>query len=387
MLWIYRFLNGYLTVAFFGEYPERILNLCAKNGITLWGSHYIKQKILCKISVRDFKRLPQIIKKSGMRVHIYKKTGFPFIAARYKKRCGFRVGIILFFVFLKLMSGFVWVIDVKGNKNISANEIIAACNQLGIYEGVSKGKIDSKNQAQQLLLNMEGLSWASLNIEGCKLTVNVSEVKNTGDGDAPSNLKATKDAIIRHIDITSGNCVVGVGDTVKRGDLLVSGIIEASDGTRFVASKGSVLAETRRAFTLSAKFSQSINVKTGEKSVKSVFKIFGIEIPLYLGKETQPYKSNLKEKRFTLFGNSLPICKYTKSFEFLKTKTVSYTEIELKAQLKEKLKQKLLNKKIDNYTLLKEEYTISDDKVILKAEISAIEDITNSEKLIINVGK
>ena len=47
------------------------------------------------------------------------------------------------------------------------------------------------------------------------------------------------------MDITSGTSVVSVGQAVKKGDLLVSGIIETADVTRFVNSRGKVYAKIK----------------------------------------------------------------------------------------------------------------------------------------------
>ena len=67
---------------------------------------------------------------------------------------------------------------------------------------------------------------------------------------------ATADGIIKKMDIVSGNSVVKVGQAVKKGDLLVSGIIETVDGTRFVKSKGTVLATSEKEITLRENFKQ-----------------------------------------------------------------------------------------------------------------------------------
>ena len=47
------------------------------------------------------------------------------------------------------------------------------CSDMGIEIGTKKSKINPKQQRQVLLLKAEELSWASLNIEGSKLTINV----------------------------------------------------------------------------------------------------------------------------------------------------------------------------------------------------------------------
>ena len=100
MLWLYRFAVGFIEAEFSGDVAEVILNICAKNGISLWNIKRKGEKIRCCITVRDFKALPRIAKNSGIRVHILKRLGLPFFINRYKKRFGIPVGAVIFFCFL-----------------------------------------------------------------------------------------------------------------------------------------------------------------------------------------------------------------------------------------------------------------------------------------------
>lgn len=86
MLWIYRFICGFLTVEVSGDIAENILNICAKNGIPLWGIKRTGKKLCCRMTIKSFKLIPKVRKNSGIRIHILKKYGIPFIAARYKKK-------------------------------------------------------------------------------------------------------------------------------------------------------------------------------------------------------------------------------------------------------------------------------------------------------------
>ena len=70
MLYFYRFFCGFLELEFSGIYPEKILNLCVVNRITVWNTRFLKQKIILNITVRDFKRLPKLLKKGGVKLHI-----------------------------------------------------------------------------------------------------------------------------------------------------------------------------------------------------------------------------------------------------------------------------------------------------------------------------
>ena len=89
----------------------------------------------------------------------------------------------------------------------------------------------------------------------------------------PTNLKAAADGIIKRIDVTSGNCIVKVGDTVAKGDILVSGMEERADGTKFVHSAGRVTAVIEREVTVTAKCNAENRRFNGtEKNQKGCFR-------------------------------------------------------------------------------------------------------------------
>lgn len=385
MLYLYRFFCGILEVEFFGIYPEKIINLCAKNRIAVWNVHYGNNKIRLFITVKDFKRLPKILKRSGLRLHILNKTGFPFFINRYKRRFGIFAGIVIFFAVLQFMSGFIWIIEVEGNKTVTDREILAICKDLGIKIGVKRNSIDSKNTPQDLLLKTDKLSWGSFNIEGCKLTVNVTEiVPKTEDNTIATNLKAAKDGIIEKIDVTSGNPVVKVGDIVKKGDLLVSGITETMRDTKFVHSIGTVTAKTEETITLFEPFIKKTETLTGKTAKRRVLEIFGIKIPLYIGKEKGNFKTETDCKNLKLLSQNIPIKIYTKKFIFIKKENEKRDYDKLCNQLVNELE---LQSQKENFSVKTKDLTQNEEGVTLTAIVSKTEDITYSENLIFTIGK
>lgn len=385
MLYLYRFFCGILEVEFFGIYPEKIINLCANNRIAVWNVHYGNNKIRLFITVKDFKRLPKILKRSGLRLHILNKKGFPFFINRYKRRFGIFTGIVIFFAVLQFMSGFIWIIEVEGNKTVTDREILAICKDLGIKTGVKRKSIDTKNTPQDLLLKMDKLSWGSFNIEGCKLTVNVTEiVPKTEDNTVATNLKAAKDGIIEKIDVTSGNPVVKVGDIVKKGDLLVSGITETMSETKFVHSIGTVTAKTEETITVFEPFITRTETLTGKTAKRRVLEIFGIKIPLYIGKEKGNFKTEVDCKNLKLLSQNIPIKIYTKKFIFVKKEKYTRDYNELCEQLRERLEKE---SKTKNFNVKSKDFTQNEKGVTLTAVITKTEDITYSENLIFTIGK
>ena len=387
MLWLYRFIIGFLEVEFSGDIAEVILNICAKNGISLWNSRRKGQKIRGYITVRDFKTLPNKAKKSGLRVHILKKRGLPFIINRYKNRFGIPVGAALFFSFLYIMSCFIWSIQVDGNKGTSESVILEACEKIGIKEGTLKSKIKPQIAKQELLLEVKNLAWASVNIEGSKATVNITEAKDKGeDKSTPTNLIASADGKITKIDITSGNCVVKAGDTVAKGELLVSGVIERANSTSFVHSAGMITAETEREIEVKACYTRTVSRKTGVTKKRSVLYFFGIKIPLYLGGVNGSYEFRYDIKEICLLGEKLPIRLYTKYYEMTEEKEITITKDELLKELEELLKETANKEKIYDFEVKNRKFEEFDGGISLKAVISAEENIAKPEILLFNTG-
>ncbi len=380
MLFLYRFFCGVLKVEFHGIYPEKVLNLCARNGINVWSARYKKQKIHCKMIARDFLRLRRILRKSGIRVHILEKRGFPFFIKKYNKRLGIFVGLIMFFSFLQIMSGYIWIIDVVGNETVKENEIIYACGEIGIKQGIRKSKISPKADAQELLLKNDKLAWASLNIEGCRLTVNVTEItEKTADTAVATNLIATADGVIKHIDVKSGNCIVKVGDVVKKGDVLVSGIIENLSETKFVRSQGEIIAQTETEITLKENFVKKEALPNGKVKNKRIFEFFTLKIPLYLGTEKGLFETKDSVWQLKLFGQSLPVKIYTKKFIFETEHTVRISPKKAEERLKKRLKEYTGSVKTQQITRTKE-------YAQLYAMIVDSKNIAKSENLIFSIG-
>ena len=379
----FRLLSGVLRVRFYGEFKEKILSLCAQNGISLRSSKLMEKGIECEMSVSNFRNLRELCRGKGIRVHIIEKKGVPFLLKRYNRRLGIAVGTVIFFVGLILMSQYIWVIDIDGNQKVSDEKIRAACEEIGVVTGIRKNSIYPKAVREELMLKLDGVAWSSLNIEGCRLTVNISESAPETESKTYSNLKAESDGVIEKIDVISGTVVVSVGQAVKKGDLLVSGIVETADGTSFVNAKGSVTARSQKYVTVSQDFVQEYREPNGQIKKKRVMELFGVKIPLFLGGEKGDYSCNGKAWVLELFGKDLPIKFYEKTYSFENVKTQRFTLEELNKRLENELLE-LCQK--DGFTVLEKETTPNETKLTLKALVETKENIAKKEKILINSG-
>ncbi len=386
MIWLWRFIIGYIIIEIAGENCEQILNRAAANNINFWNLKYKKGKIYGCISPKNFLKLYTLRHGLNCKIKVIKKRGYVFYIKKYKKRFGFIFGFIFFITILFFLSNFVWIINVEGNYTIPTQQIIKSCKKIGIYEGISKEKVKNKYDAQRLQLIQDGIAWCSLNVEGCVLTVNLSEatVSDKDSRQFPSNIKASIAGKIKKIDITSGNTVVKIDDTVAKGDLLVSGIIENISSTHFVHSDGIIIAETKRTFSAEGKYTQTVKKKVGETINRYTIDIFNIKIPLYLGNIKEKHSYKFKINNLTIFDKRIPIKIICEQYDVLQNIPVEFN----KTQLEKMLYNDILNQ-VENFDFIstkeeKREVVATDIGILLKITYICEENIAVQDKILLS---
>ncbi len=386
MIWLWRFLFGFLTIKIYGENGERLLNKATSSGIHIWNLSYKKGSITGNVSIKNFIKLRYAKRGIKCRIKIADKKGLVFYLQKYKNRIGFIVGIILFIGVLVTLSNFIWIINVDGNTKIQNTEIINSLKKIGIYEGIPKDKINNKYDAQKLLLQQKGIAWCSLNVEGSVLTVNLSEtaVSDKKERETPSNLKAAFDGKIKKIDVASGNTVVKVGDTVSKGDLLVSGIIQNLSSTLFVHSSGDIIADTKRTFSAEGTFVQSKNEPYGNIVKRYTLSFFNAKIPLYLGstKGEYSYKNNIKD--LMLWGKKTPIKIACETYDMTQKNTVTYDKQKLEEILYSEIQNQVKEFNFISATEGEKEIIYTDKGMLLKIEYFCEENIAVQDKILLD---
>ena len=325
------FLFGYVKIEISGKDIEKLLNITAKRKIRISNLHYANLKVTGNIAPSDFPKLKGLRKDLEVRIKILKKSGIIFKIKPHLGRVGFIAGFFMFLIILKSLSLFVWGIDIKGNKTVDKNEILSVANSLGIKNGCLQSSLDSKTLADKILLKIPKLTWSSVNIEGCYVTINVSEAENTEEyrQKPPSNLIASSDGVIKKIKTVSGETVVSIGDSVAKGDVLVSGIIEMKGSRAFVNSSGQIYAETIKTYKRSENFKVEVYKPKTRKTRKGITFLW-FKIPLYLGTVKEPYRVKYKENRIKFLGKDMPVTVNTADFTILEKKKVTYKKDVLK---------------------------------------------------------
>ena len=285
-----------------------ILDLLTARNIPFHGQKNEEETFFVLLYPPHYKEYVRLRGKRRYRNEKRKRLGFLKLAERYRKRTGLAVGFFLALSLLILSSLFVWDITVEGTERISEQIILNALESRGLRLGAFVPSIDTEDAEEFLILDVDGLSFVSINCRGTVVQVEIRErEKNTEivDTQTPSNLIASADGQIEALRVTGGLITVKLGQTVKKGDLLVSGIIDsAALGYRLVRARGEVLARTTLSYRVEIPFETTEKVYTGKFFSQKSVKIFSKTIKLFRKDSicTSSCDKIESEKRIYLFG-------------------------------------------------------------------------------------
>lgn len=284
-----RFLCGSVRFSARGQFPERFINLAMRNNAALWDIKRDEEGFSACVIANRYKLLRSAAKRTGTKIRLLSKRGLPFFLLPYRHRAGFVLGFICFCLTIWTLSNFVWVVEFPDTDEELGVKLQAAAYDAGIHPGRLRRTLDGEALSNILEANVEDISWASVNIFGSRLSVDIREYETFPEKislDEPCNLVASKGGVIVDINPQMGFVEVKKGDAVVPGDLLISGVTDDAMGSvTLVHAMGTVKAQTDYRFTETVPFEQTEPLTTGRSITVRRLSLFGMEIPLYIGKE------------------------------------------------------------------------------------------------------
>ena len=389
---IINYILGYLTINVEGYFIERFINMCRNKNILLWN---IKRKnssfIICKIGIKEFKKIRDIAKKTKCKITITSKKGIPFIFEKYKKRKIFLLMMCIIGGLLFVLSQFVWNIEVKiTGDTLNEDEIINSLNENGLYIGEKKSSIDVKEIINNVRLKREDISWIGIEIKGTNAIVEVVEAEEKPevvDENDYCSIVSDKPGKILKVIANNGTAMVKPGDIVKEGSLLIAGWIEGKyTGTRFVRADGKIDALIWYTETASVKLNEKKIEKTGNTEKKYALNINNFRINLYKKLSNfEKYDTIYTAKKIKIFSNFYIPVELIECNNFeIKEENVNYSEEEAKAEAKKRAEEKLNDKVKDkeNIRNVTVNYTVEEDEVKAEVTYEVFENIGTNEKIV-----
>ena len=288
---LFHYFQGYLILEVSGYEKERFINLCKNREIEIIQIFATETAWYCKIKYKDFFSMKDLIKKTGCRCKICKKTGLVFELCKLKKRKGLIIGIIIFFLLLFQCSERVWNIRVEGGFLHTKEQILRVMKQeLGVYGGVPAKLVDCFEIEKRLRLDYNDIGWISVERNGCRICVSLNESvmpENIPVQKEPCHIIAARDGVVRKLEVRAGIPKVKIGDEVKKGDILIEGVVPVTGDygevirNRTVPAAGIVHLESD--FSYNARISRTIEKKNYKQQRTGIeFFCFGKKIFSYI---------------------------------------------------------------------------------------------------------
>ena len=225
------------------------------------------------------------------------------------RRPGILSGLLLALALVIASRFFLWEVRVTESDGLPAEAVTTALEQAGLEPGTFLPRLDVAAAELRLRQAEEHIGYAAVNRHGTVVTVQLRAVKEAQPraATAPADLVAACDGVVRQVLVFAGECLVGEGDAVRRGQVLVRGIYTAGEEkapVRQTRAAGVVVAETVKKERIEVPFSYTMRQHTGKKQTRARLLFFNKQLKLF--KNTGNYGQDCDiietENRLTLGG-------------------------------------------------------------------------------------
>lgn len=380
---------GYVKFEAEGVDCARLVSRAANRGIVVTDVRVDGIRMTGNVSCRRYKELGGQAVRLGIRIRIKKKVGLVFLLRRNRARAGLAAGTVLAFLMIALLGTFVWGIEVKGVKKLPEDAVLAAAKASGLMVGRPSTTYNARRIEADMLPLLEDVAWVSVNIQGCRAVIVVSEripePEMFHDDDEPVNVVAKRGGVIRRTVVSDGMFVKEIGKSVAAGDLLVSGVIE-DEYMRLTLkhARAKIFAETDHEITAEFPLKQILSSRGEKTGCAYLLTFFGREIPVPFGpRAKEPYYLSTETTDLFFFQTKLPISLTKYTFFAVKQKYVTYNERQAEDGAMELLEKKEARELADAEILSRELFGgLSGEAYVLRAEYTCVMDIAEEEPIL-----
>ena len=355
---LFNYLSGFINITVEGFFVERFINNCINNKIFLWAIKRSNSTLLTtNVSIREFKKIRTIAKKTKCKVNINSKKGLPIILHRYRKRKLLLFLLIPIIFIVLITSTYVWNIEIYGLEKIEKSEILNQLEEEGIDIGKRKGSIDAKTVINNIRLKRDDISWMSIDMKGTNIIVTIVEAEKKPEiinENEYCDIVANQKGIITKITADTGTAIAKVGDIVEKGDVLIGGYMEGKyTGIRYVHAKGNVEARVWHTKRLESEITREITEETGITKNRYSINFNNFKINLYKSLPNfENYDTINETNKIKIFNNFyLPIQINKITYVEQKKTKVTYGKEELKEILIEELEMQFAEEDINNFEI------------------------------------
>ncbi|MGE6488388.1 sporulation protein YqfD [Paenisporosarcina sp. NPDC076898] len=193
---------------------------------------------------KDIPKVRKIRKKYRISIHFSR----PDHSSVLQFHWSVLAGLFGFILVPYICSLFLWQISIEDESDERQVKLEQELHELNVIERKSlKSLVPDSEIRQVILANNHDLSWIHIKRIGAKMHITSVPapviIRDQVDETAPSNLVALRKGVITHYDLRSGERLIPLHETVKKGDMLVTGILKQGNKNLIVGAEGQVFAD------------------------------------------------------------------------------------------------------------------------------------------------
>ena len=207
---------------------ERFFNLCRNHNLNLYHFQSTDSHNLFHMYLPHYLRIRPVARKLHIFPKVIQRKGLPFLLTSWNRKRLYCLSLFIGLFTVLLASFRIWNIDISGCKYHTKEAILEFLRDNSICSGTRYYFIDYQQIEDMIRLAYDDISWVSVERKGTNLYIKIQETSSYQANTLmhePSHLIASGDGIIDSIITRTGIPYVKAGDIVKKGDILISGII------------------------------------------------------------------------------------------------------------------------------------------------------------------
>jgi similar to stage IV sporulation protein len=298
------------------------------------------------------------LRKTSTKANVINKRGLPFYFPFIKKRIIFFMGVLACLFTLNYVTGYVWAIEYVGNMQISDDEMTDFARQENIHYGIKKKSINCEEEEKHLRENFPNVTWTSIYFEGTKLYIEVKENEKTEpqlSETKGTDIIADEEGVITSIVTRNGVPNIKAGDTVEKGQLLVSGSVPVYDEEQNIVNyqiydaDADIYIRTLIEYESDIESSYPVIYYTGRNINSKFVELCGYHIDamkilnFFVARRNMQYETMTQKNQVLLLDNIyLPVFYGKINRKEYYVQYLMYTENEMKDKLSENLEKFIL---------------------------------------------
>ena len=197
------------------------------------------------------------------------------------------VGILMFYLWMSYSSQLIWDVRVEGNTKTDTDEITEMLADLGCGIGDRYTKINFNKLHADYAAMQHDIAWLSVFMNGSVAEVQVRELyrneRKKHENGTYANIVADCDGVVEEVNVIEGQAAVFPGQLVRKGQVLISGVVEGKDGEfRYEYAEGEVICRTATSICEKVNVNREKKAYTGREKTRFRVKIFKKMINLFI---------------------------------------------------------------------------------------------------------